>query len=545
MKKITYIFSLIFILTTACADLEEHPIGIITPESYFNTEGDFEAAVLGLYNSMTDVSVSQDNLYYDILSDEYDVDPGNVRPYRYLFNEYKFTSSDYRDDRIYRVSYTRIAYSNIILSKIDGTDLVEEIKNQYKAEAMFMRAFSYYELIGMYGDVPYLLETLPDPSDGSSLTRTPAEEIYGYLIEDLKWCAENLPDNFGLSRNRATSGTALSLLALVHLNLATYSDVFKDSYNYRTIDVGLVESLTGNFASHWDAASSYALEVINNKSRFGYNLVDDFQDLFNGEIGDTEEHILSVDYYAEAKGPLVAGQTFEGWRNNDNDLTPIRKPLDVGGWSAIVPPLSFYKSFINGDYRKEVSFETVYAITTASVNGDTTSLIHYTGLVDQGLRVPGCAKWSRYPGPTESWPDGKAASYNVALIRYGEILLVAAEALNEINKTEEAIQLINQLRERARNAGGEYRLFPEDIPSGLSKENCWNAIWQERSYELAFEWKRWHDLVRRDSLTTVMGRFIPNKSGVAIGNTVQNHHKLLPIPQSEIDLTSLVQNAGY
>ena len=161
------------------------------------------------------------------------------------------------------------------------------------------------------------------------------------------------------------------------------------------------------------------------------------------------------------------------------------------------------------------------------------------------MRVPGCAKWSRYPGPTESWPDGKAASYNVVLIRYGEILLVAAEALNEINKTEEAIQLINQLRERARNAGGEYRLFPEDIPSGLSKENCWNAIWQERSYELAFDWKRWHDLVRRDSLTTVMGRFIPNKSGVAIGNTVQNHHKLLPIPQSEIDLTSLVQNAGY
>lgn len=544
MKKIYYIIMAMFILMASCADLEEYPIGVLTPESYFQNEGDLNSAILGLYNAQTAASISSENDYYDFMSDEMDVDPTTFRAYRFLFNEFRYTPSDYVSEQ-YRNQFTRISYANIILSRIDGIDMNDALRDQYRAEALFNRAQSYYELIQMFGDVPYLEETMPDPSDGESLKRTPAEKIYGYIIEDLEWCVDHLPNDWGGIRNRATEGTALTYLASIHLTLATYSEVYANSYEYRSIDDALVESLTGTYATHWDAAAYYALEVINNKGKYGYGLVDDFQDLFNGEVGDTKEHILSVDYNSESRGYYIAGQTHDGWRNQNNGLVPLRKPWDAGGWGAMMPPLSFYESFIEGDYRRDVSFEETYALTTSSVNGDTTSTINYTAFVDQYIKAPGCAKWTRYPGPTIGWPDGSGASFNLAPFRYAEVLLIAAEALNEIGRTDEAIVYVNQLRARARLAGGENRTVPVDVPSGLSQEQCWDTIWQERSYELCFEWKRRNDLVRRDSLMAVMSRFVPAMTGEPLGSQVQNYHKLMCLPQEEIDLTGMVQNAGY
>ncbi len=544
MKKLAYIFGVLVLILSSCADLEEKPIGVLTPESYFKSEGDLEAAVLGLYNTATDAQISQDYDVYDMLSEEYDVDPTTFRPYRFNFNEFRYTPSD-MTDVVYRASYSRIAYANMILPKIKNVEMTDEKKDMYRAEVLWLRDFTYFELVGMFGDVPYLEELLPNPADGSGITRTPAEEILGHIIDDLTWCLDHLPENYGVSRNKASRGTALTLLAKVHLDLATFNDVFRNSYDYRTIDEAYVESLKGSFSSHWEAAAFYAEEVIKNKAAFGYDLVEDFQDLFNGEVGDTKEHIYSVDYFSEAKGGYAAGQDFDGWRNNNNGFVPLRKPWDVGGWSGYVPPMSFYNSFIPGDYRREVSFETDYAITTSSVNGDTTQMINYTALTDQAIKAPGCAKWTRYPGPVETWPDGIAASFNVPVLRYGEVLLIAAEALNETGKTAEAIGYLNQLRARARFAGGQQRAVPADVPMGLSQEACWDTIWKERSYELAFEWKRFRDLVRRDSLIAVMSRFVPYHTGEPIGDRVQNYHKLLPLPQAELDLTSMKQNKGY
>jgi starch-binding outer membrane protein, SusD/RagB family len=531
---------------SACADLEEHPIGVLTPESYFQSEEDVKAFVLGLYNTPTALGAYGENLILEILSDEYDVDPSNFRPYRYAFNEYNFSPNDYRGDNNYFVAYTQITGANMLLQRIDEVDINEEIKNSYKAEALFVRSIVYFYLVRMFGDVPYYEKPMPDPNDGGSITRTTAEIIYQNIIRDLKFGVEHLPDSYaGDVRNRATKGTALSLLAKIHLTLATYNDIYEGAYEYRSIDQGLIASLTGDYASHWEAAAEHALQVINNKGNYGYELVDDFQDLFNGEIGDTKEHIFSLDFYSEAKGGETSGG-IEGWRNNNNGLVPIRKPWDVGGWNAIVPPMSFYEFFIDGDYRRDVSFETTFAVTTAPVGGDTTQTIHYSALVESGLKNPFCAKWTRYPGPCEQWPSGIASSHNIPIFRYGEILLIAAEALNEIGRTSEAIPLMNELRARARVAGGENRELPEDIPSGLSQAECWEAIWTERQYELAFEWKRWFDLVRRDSLQAVMSRFVPVKTGTPNGSNVKEHHILLPIVQSEIDKApNYAQNKGY
>lgn len=546
MKINIYIsFLFLSVLLVSCVDLEENPIGVLTPETFYKTANDVEVSLKGLYNTATIQSYYGENLYLDLLSDEYDVDPTTVRPYRINFNEYTFGPNDYNDDVEYIMAFNQVAHANIILDRIKTIDLTEQQRLQFESEALFVRSLVYFHLVRHFGDVTFFSEPQLDPSNGENLERTSAEIIYSNIISDLNYTVDHLPDTYsGGIRNRATRGAALALLSKIHLTLATYNEVYADAYDYRDIDAQLINSLKGEFQNHWDASAHYALEVINNASDFNYELVEDFQDLFNGEIGDTKEHIFSIDFSGLAKGGNGPGG-IEGWRNNNSGLVPLRNPWDIGGWNAIVPPLNFYESFIEGDYRRDVSFNTTFYVTTAAVGGDTLSSISYLQLTESAIQVPFSAKWTRIPGPTEQWPSGVASSHNLPVLRYGEILLIAAEALNEMGRTEEAIGFINQLRERARKAGGENREFPKDIESGLSKEEAFEVIWQERSYELAFEWKRWYDLVRRGRLQEVMSEFTPFRTNEPLGANVKEFNVLLPIPQIEIDKTTLRQNKGY
>ena len=545
--KYTCLIGLITLIS--CQTLEEEPYGFLTPENFFQSEDDFETFMLGIYQAGTLQIFYGENDYHDCLADEYDVDPLNVRPYRFAFNEYTHTPNDYHEDVLYLSSYTVLEASNTLLSRIEDSSLSEAARNTYSGEARFMRALVAFSLVRLFGDIPFYTETVANPSQGSSYTRVPAEQVYAQIVADLNFAKDHLPDNWGMVRSKASRASALALLASVHLTLATYNEVYQGAYEYRTIDAGLIDGLATGFGSHWEAASTYALEIIDNRERYDVGLVADMQDLFNGQIGDTREHIFSIDYEGQRKGSGGRG-TFapggiEGWRNNNNGLMPMRNPTVVGGWNAFVPPLAFYNSFINGDYRREVSFSTEWYQLSAPVNGDTLAKFGINDL--QGIKAPYSAKWTRLPGLTWGWPTGIATSHNQAVLRFGEVLLIAAEALNEQGQSERAIALVNELRARARGgkAGVENRLLPADLPSGLSQRAAWDAIWQERSYELAFEFKRWHDLVRRDSMQAVMSRFTPVRAGVPNGDNVKDYHILLPMPQTELDKTGMQQNRGY
>lgn len=551
MKILQYILILAFLfVVTGCQELEEEPYGFLTPENYFQSEADFETYMLGIYQTGTLQVYYGENIYHDCLSDEYDVDPLNVRPFRFAFNEYTHTPNDYRDDVLYLTSYTILNSANTLLGRIEGnTELSEDAKNGFAAEARFMRALVAFSMVRLFGDIPFYTETVDNPSQGSSFPRVSAEVVYEQIVADLNFAKDNLPDNWGMVRSRASKASALTLLSIVHLTLATYNDIYRGGYDYRDIDEGLIDGLTGDFGSHWEAASTYALEVIDNRDRYDVGLVEDMQDLFNGEIGDTREHIFSIDYEGQQKGSGGPG-TFgpggiEGWRNNNNGLMPMRNPTIAGGWNTFVPPGDLYDAFIAGDYRREVSFNTEWYELSAPVNGDTLKTYRLSDL--QGTRTPYSAKWTRLPGLTSGWPTGVATSHNQPVLRFGELLLVAAEALNEQGNTARAIELVNELRARARGGenGTEDRAVPADIPSDLDQDEAWEAIWQERTYELVFEFKRWHDLVRRDRMIPVMSDFVPLRTGVPNGSNVKDYHILLPIPQVEIDKTGMRQNRGY
>ena len=548
---IRYILSTaLLVALSGCQSLDEEPFGFLTPENYFESEVDYETFMLGIYQVGTLQVYYGENVYHDCLSDEYDVDPLNVRPYRFAFNEYTHTPNDYRDDVLYLSSYTILSGANTLLSRLaENTELPEATRNSYAGEARFMRALVAFSMVRLFGDIPFYTENVDNPSQGSSFPRVSAELVYQQIIDDLTFAKDHLPDSWGPVRSRASRASALALLASVHLTLATYNDIYRGAYDYRSIDEGLIDGLAEGFSSHWDAAATYALEVIDNRSRYQTGLVADMQDLFNGEIGDTREHLFSIDYEGQRKGSGGPGTTgpggVEGWRNNDNGLMPMRNPTIAGGWNTFVPPSSLYNSFLRGDYRREVSFNTEWYQLSAPVNGDTLARFGLNDL--QSTRAAYSAKWTRKPGLTAGWPTGVATSHNQPVLRFGELLLVAAEALNEQGRTERAIELVNEVRARARGGknGTENRTEPADISPELTQAAAWDVIWQERVYELSFEFKRWHDLVRRDSMQTVMSRFTPIRTGVPNGSNVQDYHILLPLPQVELDKTGMQQNRGY
>jgi hypothetical protein len=568
MKKSVYYILILAMVTGSCMDLEENPIGKVAPEGYFQSEKDVQGFVQGLYANLTqDRSLFTCDLYSDLLSDEYDVSADNYRPYRFLLNQYEHGPADFlqedSDGGYWVASYAQINQANIIIVNVsEMISLVEEKRLAYVAEARFVRALIYFHMIRRHGDIPFYTEPLADPRDAKVVTRTSAEEIYQYIIGDLKICLEDLPDqnafttSQGVSmRTRPTRGSALALLAKIHLTLATYNEIYADAYDYRTIDQGIINSLAEGFSSHWDAAAWYALEVINNRSSFGYELEDDFQNLFNGEKGDSKEFIFSVDFSGNVQGGGVAGQTYDGWRNNNDNVAAYRKPIEVGGWGAMGSTMHLFEMFHWGDYRRDVSFDItlymweeapVYNENTGEAEGTILDSYHYSQI--EPYPYPYSAKWTRFLGEVGEWPTGHLSSYNIPDMRYAEVLLIAAEALNEMGQSAEAIGYLNELRARARKRSmnpDDDSNYPVDLSVSMNQEEAYEAIWNEWSLELCFEWERWFNLIRRDSLVAVISRHVPFVTQRPVTN-IQPYHKFLPIPQFEFEVTEgLIQNKGY
>jgi hypothetical protein len=193
--------------------------------------------------------------------------------------------------------------------------------------------------------------------------------------------------------------------------------------------------------------------------------------------------------------------------------------------------LAVFDTWDARDYRRKV------ALADSALYGG--ELRPYT---EYNIPRPHIAKYWRYPGASES--TGNNGDTNYAIYRYAELLLTAAEALNEISgPTAEAQGYVNMVRGRARNWAGTPTDFPEDVPAGISKDDFRDLVLDERRLELSFEFKRWWDIKRRD-----MGEEVfkgPNSLEPHENFTTNKY--LLPIPQDELDRNPnlLPQNPGY
>ncbi|ACT93338.1 RagB/SusD domain protein [Dyadobacter fermentans DSM 18053] len=486
-----------------CADLDEKPVGLLAPEALFRTSRDVETAIMGAYGW-----IATERLYgrqfvsaLMLRSDMEDIGDRGTPAERQQVNDFNMDDNNNMVNQFWPVWYQVVSATNAAIFGAQQLGLPEATGNPLIAEARFIRGFAYFNLVQVFGDIPYIDYFISNPESVKSISKTPAATVYASIIADLEFAKQWLPDKQSAEvRSRASKGTAASYLASVYLTMGQYQKAYAEA--------------------KW---------VIDNKDKFGYGLEADFQTLFRApQVPNMKEHIFAIDFLGLKSG--------EGGANDDimAPMTGVRGgDAPRSGWSVIVPSLKVYSTWDNRDYRKEVSFED-----SLLIGG---KLVPYTEFPN--TKRPHIAKYARFAGNSNS--EGRYSDHNYAAMRYAEILLIAAEASVEVNgPNAEALGYINQVRARARNWAGRPTTFPEDVKAGLAKDAMIDLILDERRLELAFEYKRWFDIKRRNLGEKV---FKGPNSLEPHENFDANRDYLMPIPRVELQVNPSLapQNPGY
>ncbi len=484
----------------ACTDLDEEPLSRLSPDGFYKTPKDVETVIFGAYGRMTSNTWWGRRLITTLRLRSDMVDIGNQATAlrRIEINNFTDNAENGMTNAFWPTTWQIISAANSAIAGAESLDGIEESRrNELIGEARWVRAFGYFMLVRLFGDVPLILEEVADPESLGDVSRTPVAQIYPEIIADLEFGKTYMPMTQN-ARSRASRGTAVAMLADVYLTIGDYAKAYENA--------------------KW---------VIDNAGELGYGLEEDYQDLFDATKQDgMSEHIFAIDF----KGNV---------RETDGDdltgpMTGVRG-ADMQGWGVEVPSMEVYNSFDTLDYRTSVAFYTEAAY------GGGTEIRQYPDF-DQEKR-PHIAKFRRFPG--ESQASGRRSDTNYNIYRYAEVLLIAAEAGNEVNGPNGELEgYVNQIRERARNADGSGpNAFPEDVAAGMSQDAFRDMVLNERRIELSFECKRWFDIQRRD-----MGEEVfKGPNSLEPQANFKKEFYLLAIPQRELDVNPnlLPQNAGY
>ncbi|MBE9467644.1 MAG: RagB/SusD family nutrient uptake outer membrane protein [Bacteroidetes bacterium] len=488
-KIFTCFLLLIIVINIGCDKdfLEEKPQGITTETTFLKNSGDAVLATNAIYSSAREWNFYSGGYpILDVMSDDAvkGSNPGDGA-FLNLFDRFQFTSEIGDVSRWYSALYKCVRRSNIVIERVPEIDMDGKLKNRLIAEAKFFRAFSYFQLIKAFGDVPEV--TIENPP--YNLIRTDKNKIYqDIIIKDLEFAIEFLPfkDKYGSADiGRITKGAAGTLLADVYL-----------------------------FRNDFVNSEKYALQVIESMK---YDLEDNYSDAFSIKGQHGIESVFEIAALPE-ENPTLGGNQYANTQGVRG--TPNR------GWGFNRPSMDLINSFEEKDIRKDATIiflnEVIDGITI--VGDRTTPDITYTdetNTVIKEMETYNQKVWVSGSTTVEEW------GYNVRIYRYAEVLLIAAEALNENGNQPLALDYLNKVRKRA-------GLDDSDI---IDKEILRNQIWKERRLELALECKRYFDLIRQDRAYNILGDkgFIKGKN------------ELLPIPQNEIDLSNglLKQNPKW
>jgi hypothetical protein len=488
MKRIYYIsIILVSFVLGSCTNLDENPIGLLAPESFFQKQEDAEAAIMGAYGIMTSRHDYGIEYFYLVGLASDLAQSGSGTGALGQANNFTMTPTHTYVRYVWEYIYKNISACNNVINGVPNINASEEVKNQLIAEAMAIRAHCYFRLVRGWGDVPYIGEFVTDPGLVSEIKRTPVVEIYPKIIADLEFTKQHLPDrNKGDIRSRVTKGTAYTILAEVYLTLGD-----------------------------WEKAAANAEYVIEHENDFGYRLTSDFKDLFDADIPDQDEFIWVVDFLSHY------GDYPENYDMFSNVCGVAGS--DLGGWSTLTTTEEALNSFDNLDYRKKITF-----CTAAKFGGITKSYKQF--------QVPLPHIYKYFIAYGIEGVGGYTTDANIIVYRYAEVLLMAAEALNELNDgpTTKAYEYINRVRARARMQTD----YPADL-QGLSQQEFRDAVIEERRVELAHEHKRWFDIKRHNLFKEAF-------TGPQATEVHENWNEWFPIPQNEIDNNpSLTQNPGY
>lgn len=463
---------LMLLLLAGCKKefLEKSPPDALTEVGFYNSAERAQLGVNAIYVSLQ--SAWSINLYRinDVPSGE--VLLSNTVPLEY--NNFTYFPALNQIHDTWRGLYEGVYRSNLAIANIPGINMAEALKSQYLGEAKFLRALFYFDLVNIFGAVPLVTQPLPN-TDASLIARTPVADVYKVIIADLLAAEAGLPvSHSGANLGRVTKGAAQALLGKVYLYNKDYAN-----------------------------AEKYFLLVINSGK---YGLMDNFQEVWHRSFENNKESIFEVQF-ADIGG------------SGSNGRNGSYLPAVNGATGSGLATKRAFDAFDPTDPRRAMS---IFRPGDSFAPNVSTALATFS------------AVWSAtgYAVKKGMWPIMYVNSngINYPIIRYADVLLMYAEAANELNKLTEARAAVNQVRARP-----SVNMPALTAANTGSKADMFNAINKERQVELMFEFIRFNDLRRWGLALQELG---------PIG--YQAKHALFPIPQLELDINpKLTQNQGW
>lgn len=494
MKKINkIILAFAFIFTGACSDyLDEELVGTYSNETFYKTDTHALLAVNGIYNVVS--FISTDNalwIFGDVASDDAIKGglPGDQSDIQFL-EEFNYSNNNGFLEKMWKHYYEGISRANYLLYYGKDINMDPVLKDRILGEAKFLRAYLYFNLVNIYGEIPIKIN--PPLNEGEiNKPKSTVEAIYDQIEKDLSEAALVLDVSYtGGDVGRATKGAAYGLLAKVYLYQQAWSEV-----------LAAIEEV--------DALGIYELQRV-------------YQNNFIDSTQNNTESLFEIQHL-NGQSPRL-GSHLNQWMG----------PFVYNGYGFNVPTQSFVDEFEQTE----------------------------AGIVDPRLDYtvgregqpwidgkPFDPSWSatgylqkKHEQPKSDAPIIGDAGLNYVYLRYADILLMKAEALNELNRTGEALIPLNLVRKRARESYLFDLSLPESgsIPEGLlpdvsgGQQEVRAAIRHERRVELGFEFHRFFDLMRYGMAEA--------EEALTETNFNYSEHRYFPIPLSEVDTNPAINN---
>lgn len=442
MKTIIY---LIFIITlVSCEDfLEENAKSFIASSNFFENEEQAISGINSAYGSLRNEGVNLEFLYMNDVSAD-DLIPKVGQPSDRVAMDLQVYASEHTFlYEIWKNQYEGINRANVVLSEVNDSNVSTELMKRLHAEAKFLRAFYHFRLVRWFGDVPLMTKDTRSTEESVLFpVRTPSEDVYAQIIEDLKYAEVNLDNKYSYGDEnyyRATKGAAKALLAKVYITMA----------GNPLLDI-----------SKWILAKEKCNEIIEDKEVYGYKLVSNITDIF-----DVDKEALNTEHIWSLPGST--GLSVDGWYYTRmkryfvtwTSILPTNEVLGTSTFGAI----SIWDD--SNDFRRKVAL--------AAKSGNS-----ITDVDNSGTKV--CGKY---------WdPEQDAYARNdFPYIRFSEVYYMLAETLVETNDDlDAALDIINMFRDRA-------GVLPIDYTDSVDLRKI---IHDEKRKEFLFEGKRRYDLIR-------------------------------------------------
>lgn len=524
-SAITLVAALCLLLLPSCNDLDLVPEDTYGINILDNPEGT-NLIINAAYRELALYPYYGRSFIYcsDLTSDDSEYIIGETAfPIRIALEDFAWTPTSDHNADVYGVAFTSISVCNRLL------DVATDDNPTAIGQALYLRALNYFNLARMYGGVPLFLSQDVPIETFRTAARNSLDEVYDQILLDLNRVIndELLPRSWPeRETGRATEWAARALLAKVYLTLASPGTDYQGSKSgfweqsleqSRFIrDEGPFE-LEAEVNRLWNPAFEYTnSEVIFD---LGANGIDQFLGGIPGR-------------YTTSTNPIDrAGWEF-GWGNN----VPTRQLYDAFDPADQRREAGFVTSFIAGEELTRERFERVGQTDNYNSTGDIRvfapgDTVPFAFWQEPRIQRPHLGKYRFYGA--NSTPGSNVDDNNYIVFRYAEVLLMLAEAANEVNGPDgEAYEAVNTVLRRAYRGSTEF-----DLPTGLNRESFRTRLQNERWKELHHEGKRWWDLTRWGIYQSRMAQF---------GKSVQAFQKVYPLPQAEIDRNSnLAQNPGY